>query len=330
MILAAEEAIRVPGWLWIAVLVLTPALLAIDLFVVGRRHPQMTHRAAAFWAVFWFVLGLGFTGVVVLVSEQYYGIKYATGYLVEKALTIDQVFVIALVVRTWKTPQPIARWLVWYALIALIAMRLPFIALGYLLSETDSRVLYLVMAGLFVAGGITVLRHRDHHGDPTDSRWVALLSRRRPVIDEFDGREMVVRRGGRKVYTLAAVVMMALLTTDLYFGATVPLAFAFTKPPFLVLTSALLSLLGCRSLYVFANSIRISTRSLKTYLAVVLFLVAGDLLISPFLPHPTWLVPLAIWCVVGIPIIVAWHRHHTQGPVDLPGASGAVLEETPI
>lgn len=307
-LLAAGGDGTAPAWLWITTLVLGPVAIGADLFVVAKIHPRLTARVALVWTAIWFLLGMAFALPITDAAGKAYGIKYSTGYLLEKALTIDQVFVIAIIIRTWRTPLRLARRLVFIALTILLVLRLPFIWLGYELAEHGSAPLYITMAGLFVLGGVVLLRARFEHHDPEGQRAVRLISRIRQVDPVYAGRAFTVVRDGQKFFTLAAVVFTALLTADLYFDATIPLAFAFTKPPFIVLASTTFALFGLRSMYVFTTSIHMDIVMLKVSLAVSLFLVALDLLLAPFIDRPSWIVPVLVLCVVVTPMAICWRR----------------------
>jgi tellurite resistance protein TerC len=310
--LAAESTQEAGPWLWLSALILAPILIAVDLFVVGRVHPKLGSRAAVFWTSFWFLLGLSYALAVWASAGETYAIKYTTGYLVEKALTIDQVFVIALLIKTWRTPDGLANRVVFFALWIGLLLRLPFIALGSLLAETDTDVLHLLMAGLFVLGGWFLVRTRNEHEPPEQKPALRLAERIRPVLPEYVDNRMSVRRDGRKYFTLGAVVVIAVLLADLYFAATVPLAFAFTKPAFIVLSSNVMSLLGFRSLYGFAVSIQLKPSTLKVTVAIVLWLVALDQATASRVHQPTWIVPTLVLLIVGSPMAVAWVRSRRQ------------------
>jgi tellurite resistance protein TerC len=308
VILAAEGAQTAPWWLWATALVLAPILIALDLFVVGRIHPVLGDRAAAVWTAIWFVLGLSYGLLVWSAAGETYAIKYSTGFLVEKALTVDQVFVIALLIKAWKTPESLADKVVFMALWLGLLMRLPFIGLGHLLAENDSDLFHFLMAGLFVIGGVFLVRTRNEHPEPAHEPALRVAERFRPVLHQYVGNQMVVRRDGQKLFTLGAVVVIALLMADLYFAATVPLAFAFTKPAFIVLSSNVMALLGFRSLYGFAVGINLKPSTLKVTVAVCLWLVAIDQAAANRVHQPTWAIPTLVLLIVGMPMLLAWIR----------------------
>jgi predicted tellurium resistance membrane protein TerC len=138
------------------------------------------------------------------------------------------------------------------------------------------------------------------------------------VLPEYVGRSFVVRRDGKQMFTLAAVVVIALLSADLYFAATVPLAFAFTKPAFIVLSSNVMAVLGFRSLYGFAVSINLKPSTLKVTVALVLWLVAVDQAAANRVHQPTWAIPTLVLLIVGAPMGVAWYRNRTLDDTSAP------------
>jgi tellurite resistance protein TerC len=309
---AATEAARgAPTWLWVAAIVAAPLLIGLDLFVVARIHPRMSSTAAALWSIFWFVVGAAFAAVVWWAVGEDYAIKYSTGYMVEKALTIDQVFVIALIISTWRAPRTVAPRLVFIGLSVALLARLPFIALGTWLAESDSQLLRVADGLFFVVGGIILMRTRHEREDPRHGFGVHFLERIGTVVPEYQGRNFLVH-GRRRTFTLAAVVLLTLITADLYFDIAVPLAFAFTKPPFIVLASTLLSMLGMRSLYVFVASLQVNLTRLKIVLAIIMWLVALDLFLYERIERPTWLVPGLVMTIVLVLLVGAWFRTRTR------------------
>lgn len=297
---------RAPLWLWLVLLVGTPALLAVDLFVIYPRHRPGKHLGPALWSLAWLALGLALIPAVVAVAGETYAIKYTTGFLVEKGLDLDQAFVFALAVVAYEAPAVAAQRTVLWALVIGVLLRIPFVWLGYWLGEHGFGVTEIVVLCGFVLAGVFLVRTRHDEADPLDNRFARLMSRTVAVEPTYVGKAFLVRRDGRRVFTLAGVLLVVLLTADIYFAATVPMVFAFTKPPFLVVASTCAALFGWGSLYAWASTIRVEPAKLKVGIAVVLWLVAADL-VSYWIRKqpPTWLLPLLIAVTIAVPIVAS-------------------------
>lgn len=295
-----------PLWLWLVLLIGTPTLLAIDLFVVYPRHRPGRHLGPGLWSLAWLALGLALIPAIGAVAGETYAIKYTTGFLVEKGLDLDQVFVFALAVAAYEAPADAAGRTVLWALVAGVLLRVPFALVGYLLGEHGFGVIEVVMLCAFVLGGVFLIRTRHDEHDPLDNRFARLMARTVEVEPAYVGRKFVLRRGRRRIYTAAGVLLVVLLTADLYFAATIPMVFAFTKPPVLVVASTCAALLGWGSLYAWASSIRVEPAKLKVGMAVVLWVVAADLLAYWVRKDPpTWVLPLLIAVTIAVPIIAS-------------------------
>lgn len=313
---------RAPLWLWLVLLVGTPALLAVDLFVIYPRHRPGRHLGPGLWSLAWFALGLALIPAVGAVAGETYAIKYTTGFLVEKGLDLDQVFVFALAVAAYKAPAQAAGRVVLWALVAGVLLRIPFVWLGYWLGEHGFGVAELVILCGFVLAGVFLVRTRHDEADPLDNRFAHLMARTVAVEPAYVGKAFLVHRGGRRVFTLSGVLLVVLLTADLYFAATVPMVFAFTKPPFLVVASTCAALLGWGSLYAWASTIRVEPAKLKVGMAVVLWLVAADL-VSYWIRKspPTWVLPVLIAVTIAVPIAASIRSRSKDGGV-VSGAGG--------
>jgi tellurite resistance protein TerC len=307
---------HVSTWAWVVLLVATPVLLALDLLVFPRGSDAIAPRAAWRWALLWTVVGVAFAGVVWLAAGESYAIKYTTGFAVEKALTVDQALVFALVVTSFAAPAPAARRAIFYALWVGLLFKLPFIALGTAIARSEPESLHWVIAGAFVVGGLVFLLRSEADPDAAQNRYLRLLRRRLDFTDTWDGGSFVVHdapaagpdRPSRRRYTLAFAMLVVLLTADIYFAATVPLAFAIKKPGFLVLASSTFALLGIRSLYWWVASLEVDRVKLRIALALVLWLVALELLLEPYLHAVSWLLPELVLSVIAWPLVSARRR----------------------
>jgi tellurite resistance protein TerC len=304
--------VHVPASAWIAVLIITPMLLGLDMFVLPRGRDAVEPRTARAWTVVWTLVGLAFTPVVWLLSDAHYANKYATGFLVEKGLTVDQVLVFAVVLTNFDAPRKAAARTIFVALWLGLVLKVPFIFFGTAIARRGTGELHWAVGILFLIGGAIFLRSRTR--EPGDERnWFAARVARHPaVVDRWEDDRFVVHENGRRYYTLAFLMLAVLVSTDFYFAATVPLAFAVKKPGFLVLTSSALAMLGIRSLYWWVASLEVDRVKLRIALAIVLILVGLELIVFPYAHEPSWILPLLLIIVIAWPLLSARRRVRTS------------------
>jgi tellurite resistance protein TerC len=302
MIFAAESS-TVSPWMWIGFIAIVPPLLALELYVVPRHNP-IPLRPALWFSLLWFVLGAGFAIIVGLHAGDVYAKKYLSGFFVEKGLTIDQVLVFAIVLRRFKAPGRVSRRVLFIALWVGLLLRLPFIALGVYLGESERPIVQIGVALLFVLAAVVLVRSRHHEHDPLEGPLVQKLLAQGRVAPVYEGRRYLTRQDGRRVLTMAGLLLTVLLSADLFFAATVPLGFSFSKPGFIVFTSSTFAILGFRSLYYLADGLDIDVARLKIALGVVFVVVAIDLLSHPYYvdKEPTWLIPVLGLLAIAVPV----------------------------
>jgi len=190
----------------------------------------------------------------------------------------------------------------------------PFILFGTAIARRGTGELHWAVGILFVVGGAIFLRSRHRQPGDEQNWFAARVMRHHAVVDCWEGDRFVIRRGGRRLYTLAFVMLVVLVTTDLYFAATVPLAFAVKKPGFLVLASSALAMLGIRSLFWWVVSLDVDRVELRVALAIVLFLVGLELMVFPYAHEPSWVLPALLVAVIAWPLVSARRRRSSLGP----------------
>ena len=303
-------------WAWLLLLVATPILLALDLFVLPRGHDQLAPRTAWWWSVVWALVGLSFAVVVWIEAGEHYAVKYLTGFAVEKALTVDQALVFALVVTSFAAPSRPAKRAIFLALWLGLLFKLPFIALGVAIARSEPESLHLIVAGAFFVGGLVFLLRSEADPDAAQNRYLRWLRRHLDFTDTWRGDRFVVTEAPtddptgppRRRYTLAFAMVVVLLTADIYFAITVPLAFAVKKPGFLVLASSTMALLGIRALYWWVSSLEVDRVKLRIALAIVLWLVSLEMVLEPYIHAISAIMPELVFAVIGWPLVSARRR----------------------
>jgi tellurite resistance protein TerC len=224
------------------------AMLAVDL-VAHRREHVVSVREAAVWSAIWVSLGLGFGAVVWSVYGAQAGGEYFAGYLIEKSLAVDNVFVFALIFSYFAVPRQYQHRVLFYGVLGALVFRAIFIAGGVALLDRFHWILYVFGAFLVITGW-RMFRHRNEESDPGRNPVLRLVRRFVPTTDEYHGQKFWVRKAGAWVATPLFVVLVLVETTDIVFAVdSIPAIFAVTQEPFLVFTSNAFAILGLRAMY---------------------------------------------------------------------------------
>jgi tellurite resistance protein TerC len=263
-------------------------MLAVDLVVAGRasgRVPSM--RAAAWWSVGWTAVALAFALVVLAWRGGQHASEYLTGFVLERSLSLDNLFVFAMLFSYLAVPALAQRKVLFYGIVGAIVLRLVFILAGGALLDAVHWSIYLFGA-LLVATGIRMALHGDEEIHPDRNPVLRLLERTVPSTPDYHGDRVVVRQGGRRLATplLAALVLVA--TFDVVFAVdSIPAIFAVTRDTFTVFAANAFSLLGLASLYFLLEGMRDRFRHLNKGLAVVLVFIGVKMLITDLWHVPT-------------------------------------------
>ena len=273
-------------WAWAAFGVLVVALLAVDFVIAGREHGGISFRRAAVASIAWTALGVAFGLLLWVWQGRVWAEEYLAGFLIEKSLSVDNLFVFALIFAYFAVPEASQRRVLFWGIAGAIVLRGVFIAAGAVLLETFHYTIYFFGAILIVTG-IRMARHQTAEIHPERNPVLKLLGRVVPLTTEYHGDRLTVQEKGRRVGTplLAALVLVA--TFDVVFAVdSIPAIFAVTREPFIVYAANAFSLLGLAALYfVLANMIG-KFRYLNVGLAVVLVFVGVKMTISDFYKIP--------------------------------------------
>ena len=293
--------IQITPWHWAGFVVCVLFFLALDLGVFHRKSRVVGFREALAWTAVWFALAMLFAFVIAPMAVAHWKfdqtVEFISGYVIELSLSMDNVFVIALIFTHFAVPDRYQhRVLIWGILGALL-MRGLMIWLGVELVERFAWV--LVALGVFlVFSGLKMLLTKEKKPDPEKTFAVRLTRKIFPVSREFDGQKFVTRLNGRSALTPLMLVLVLVETTDLLFAMdSIPAIFAVTTNPFIVFTSNVFAILGLRSLYfVLAGAIQYF-RYLKIGLSVVLVFIGLKMVVAKIFHIPT---PLSLGIVVAI------------------------------
>ena len=268
----------VPLWAWGAVLAVILVMLAVDLLAHRRAH-VIGAREALGWSVFWLFLGLGFGLLITVVAGAEFGAQYFSGYVIEKSLAIDNVFVWAVIFGAFAVPREYQHRVLFYGVIGALVLRGAFIAAGGVLIANFSFVLYL-FGVLLIFTGIQMFRHRNRQPDPTNSRLVGWFRSKVPHTEDFVGHRFLTRVDGRWLATPLLLVLILVEFTDIIFAVdSIPAIFAVTQEPFLVFTANAFAILGLRAMYFLLADLIPRFVYLKSGLAMVLVWVGAKMIL---------------------------------------------------
>jgi TerC family integral membrane protein len=318
--------LTVPIWAWATFLAFVIAMLALDVFVLHRRAHEVSLREAGLWSAVWIIIGLGFGGLVWAWAGGGTAQAYLAGYLIEKSLSVDNIFLFAAIFSAFAIPARYQHRVLMFGIIGALLMRAAFIAAGISLLEAIHPVIYVFGAVLLVAA-FNMLRG-DSHAAPGHSRTVRLLGRWLPVTDRLHGQRFVVRDGARLLATPLLLALAAVETTDVLFAVdSIPAVLAVTTDPFVVYTSNVFALLGMRALYFLLAGAAARLRYLRPGLAVILGAVAVKLLLADVWEFPAWSAPAFIVAVLAV--VVAASLRDTRPANRRPPQRPAPRDEDP-
>lgn len=310
-----NEAISIGSpLLWAGFLTFVVIMLALDLFVFGggKAH-KVSVKEAAGWSIAWFAMAIAFnaglwwhlTGTMGSEIADQKALEFFTGYLIEKSLSVDNVFVFLLIFSAFAVPPEYQRRVLIYGVLGAIGMRIVMILLGSWVVQEFKWVLYLFGAFLLITG-IKMLLPSSAEMDPNNN-WVIKLARKYlRVTPQLEGEKFTVRRDGVLYFTPLFLVLILVELSDLVFAVdSIPAIFAITTDPFIVATSNIFAILGLRALYFLLADIAERFHLLKYGLAIVLSFIGIKMLIMPWFHMPIALSLAFVITVISLSIVAS-------------------------
>lgn len=296
---------------WIALLALLAVMLAVDLLRHRDDH-EPTPREALGETVAWIACGLAFAGVVAAVYGSRASGEYLAGYLIEKSLSVDNVFVWSVLFTTLAIPLRYQHRVLFWGIFGALVLRLSFIVVGTAL--IDRFFWLLVVFGVFlVVTGVRVLRHRPDEGTGSATRALELVRRVMPVTTEYDGHAFTTRRHGHRVATPLLAAMVVVELTDVVFALdSVPAVLAVSHEPFLVFASNAFAIVGLRAMYFLLAAARRRLHHLSHGLGLVLVFVGVKMTVSHWWHLDTWISLLVIGVLLGAAVGWSERRHRRE------------------
>ncbi|UCF34526.1 MAG: TerC family protein [Phycisphaerales bacterium] len=307
-------------WLWMGFIACVLGLLALDLGIFHRKAHAVHTREALLWTAFWVVLALVFNAAVYYMYEHHWlgiglevgheltgkqaALQFFTGYVIEKSLSLDNIFVIALIFAYFNVPAVYQHRVLFWGILGALIMRGLMIAAGAALIQRFDWIVY-VFGAFLLATAVKMLIVRHEKLEPDKNPAVRLARFFYPVSAHFEEQRFFTRVGGRRAITPLFLVLLVVESSDVLFAVdSIPAIFAITRDPFLVFTSNVFAILGLRSLYFALAGIMARFRYLRISLVFVLAFVGVKMLLAHHRPIPTW-VSLSIICAILLIGVVA-------------------------
>jgi tellurite resistance protein TerC len=288
-------------WLWIGFNGFVLAMLALDLGVFHRKAHVVSFKESIAWTVVWVALALAFNAGVWHFAGSTKALEFTTGYLIEKSLSVDNVFVFALLFSYFAVPRVYQHKVLFWGILGALVMRAIMIALGAALIARFAWILY-VFGAFLILTGIKMIVKREEEIHPERNPVVRGFKKLMPVTGEYRGDRFFVRENGIRMATPLFVVLLLVEFSDLIFAVdSIPAIFAVTTDPFIVYTSNVFAILGLRSLYFALAGIMGKFHYLKIGLGVVLSFVGVKMLLA----HSPWKIDTLVSLGVIVAILAA-------------------------
>ena len=292
--------------LWAGFGLLVFVLLALDLGVFHRRVHVIGLREALLWSIFWICLALVFNVGVYYWFGKTHALEFFTGYVIEKALSVDNIFVFVVIFSYFAVPQELHHRVLFWGILGALVLRGIFILAGAALIQTFHWVIY-VFGAFLVFTGVKLFLDRGSEVHPENNPVFRFFRRFVRSVDGYRGAHFLVTENGARHATPLLLVLVCIEATDVVFALdSIPAIFAITRDPFIVYTSNIFAILGLRALYFLVAGIIPKFRFLRVGLAVVLVFVGVKMLIEGFYEIPIVFSLAFILTVLALSVLLSW------------------------
>lgn len=295
----------VPGWVWAALLAAIAVMLVADLLLVHRTAHVITVREAAIESAVWIAIGLSFTVIMFAWQGAAAGGEYIAGYLIEKSLSVDNVFVWAVLFSYFRVPAEYQFRALFWGIFGALALRGVFIFAGVALLERFDWMLY-VFGAILLVGAYRIARHDETEVHPEHNLVLRLVRRIVPSTPQYDGQKLFTRRSGRLLATPLFAVLILIESTDVVFAIdSIPAILAVSREQFIVFSSNAFAILGLRALYFCLAGMAERFRYLNVGLGVILGFVGIKMLLADVYHLPTWASLLVITLILVVVVVAS-------------------------
>jgi tellurite resistance protein TerC len=293
----------VPIWAWVALIGFIVVLLIADLLLVHRTPHDIGFKEAAIESAVWISIGLSFTFVMLGWHGGTAAGEYLSGYLIEKSLSVDNVFVWAVIFSYFGVPQKYQFRVLFWGIFGALVLRAIFIFAGVALIEAFDWILYVFGAFLLITA-VRVARHKDAEVHPENNPVLRLVRKVVPSTNDYDGQKLFTKRTGRLLATPLFAVLILVETTDVVFAVdSIPAILAVSREPFIVFSSNVFAILGLRSLYFLLAGMAGRFRYLNIGLGAILFFVGIKMIIVEWYHFPTY---ISLLVIAGLLTVTIW------------------------
>jgi tellurite resistance protein TerC len=270
--------VNVTTSIWIATIGLICALLLFDLLTSTRKAHDVSFREATFWSVFYIAVAVIFGAWVWSDFGAQFGKEYFAAYIVEKSLSVDNLFVFLIILTNFAVPSIYHQRVLMVGIILALVMRAVFIALGAAALKAFAFT-FVIFGGILLWTGIKLFQHWDEDPDPNENPIVRFAQRKIPFTNEYHGGKIFIKQNGKRIATPLFIVMVAIGATDLLFALdSIPATFGVTQETFLVFAANAFALLGLRALYFLIKNLVSKLIYLSMGLAFILIFIGIKLI----------------------------------------------------
>ena len=293
---------------WFVVIGAILALIVVDLLTVSRKPHEVKFKEAAGWSIFYIAVAIGFGVWVWQTAGSQFGTEYFAAYLVEKSLSVDNLFVFIIILAQFAVPSIYHQRVLMFGVLLALVLRGIFIAVGAAALAAFSFT-FVIFGAILIWTGVGLFKHWDEDPSPEDNRLVKAMKKRIAMTDEFHGSKTFIKIDGKRTATPMLTVMVAIASTDLLFALdSIPATFGVTQEPFLVFAANAFALLGLRALYFLLKGLLDKLIYLSLGLSIILMFIGVKLILTYL--HEVWYeVPkiptLGSLTVIGLILVVS-------------------------
>ena len=286
---------------WALVVGAIIALIVVDLLTVSRKPHDVMFKEAAIWSIFYIGVAIAFGVWVWQTAGSQFGTEYFAAYLVEKSLSVDNLFVFIIILAQFAVPSIYHQRVLMFGVILALVLRAIFIAVGAAALAAFSFT-FVIFGAILIWTGVGLFKHWDEDPSPEDNKLVKIIRKRIAMTDEYDGSKIFTRQNGKRIATPMFLVMIAIASTDLLFALdSIPATFGVTQEPFLVFAANAFALLGLRALYFLLKGLLDKLVYLSLGLSIILMFIGVKLIMTYV--HEIWYEVPKIPTVVSLMVI---------------------------
>jgi tellurite resistance protein TerC len=286
---------------WALVVGAILALIVVDLLTVSRKPHDVMFKEAAIWSIFYIGVAIAFGVWVWQTAGSQFGTEYFAAYLVEKSLSVDNLFVFIIILAQFAVPSIYHQRVLMFGVILALVLRAIFIAVGAAALAAFSFT-FVIFGAILIWTGVGLFKHWDEDPSPEDNKLVKAVRKRIAMTDEYDGSKIFTRVNGKRIATPMFLVMIAIASTDLLFALdSIPATFGVTQEPFLVFAANAFALLGLRALYFLLKGLLDKLVYLSLGLSIILMFIGVKLIMTYV--HEIWYEVPKIPTLVSLAVI---------------------------